>query len=329
MKITRPALLLFLPLAVASAFCQTIKPNPIGTGSSTPGSLAIEVTVVMPNGPAMVTVDVSTATGFHRFVLSDSGRFNFGGVPTNGEATISITADGYQTIHDSVEMRPTSPGTVMVQYLLRPADPTREKNGKSPVSAAFLRVPEPARKEYDEGVKQLLQNHRAEARPHFEKAVAIYAEFPQALQELATLDMGEGKVQDALGRLQQAVKADNAFAEGFVSLSYVLFMLERDQEAADAAERATSLRPTWWRAYFELGKADLALGQLQKADTAVNQMDSIRPHLPETCLLRGGIALKRGDSQTARAQLTQFLEMAPKHEYAALARQTLESIEKN
>ncbi len=296
----------------------------LGGSVDTGSSRRIEGSIVMSGAVAMVKIELSTASmTYHQRQFTDSGRFVFAGVPS-GTYNITLSAEGYETINETIDVR----GTTNVLYVMRPKGVEKTTiGGTRPVSAAALKVPANARKEYDAGVHDLEKHHRKQARGHFEKALAFYPGFAEALHRLALFDIAEGKEQQAFDKLQNAVKADPSFADGYVALAYVCNVLQRDREASDAADHAITLAPKAWAPYFEYGKASLALNEVQKADEAASRMKSLYPSLPETHLLLAGVLLKRMSYPQARDELTQFLALAPQHRYAELAKQTLKNIE--
>ncbi len=327
------------PLVVIVALClpaQALQDKPLASnslGTSTDpsarsGTRRVEGSIVVVGGTAMVKVVLATpGLTYHQSIYTDSGRFSFGGVPA-GSYDITLSADGYQTIHETVDVASRQVGAISLQYILYRQITVKKSAGGGVVSAAELKVPEAARKHYDAGVKELQLHHGSAARAQFQKAVARYPAYPYALQQLARFDTLEGRPEVALARLQLAVKTDPTFAEGFAALAYVLDMLERDPECAAAAERAISLNPNLWRPYFELSRALLALGDVPKAEEVINRLAALDPALPETHLLRAVVLLKRRQSELAKAELNAFLSAAPQHPYAALARNTLLEIER-
>lgn len=295
-------------------------------GMQSTRSIAGSVTL---QGPALSTVRItiqSASMSFHRIGYADgSGTFSFSGVPV-GENEIIIEADGFVTLRDQLIVPPGN-GSFPVQYILRPAVRANETASKDRVSVPALQIPAEAKAELDAGMRALRERHTDEARKHFEKALKKHPKFPQALHALALLDAGEEQPERALERLRRAVQIDPAYAEGFVTLSRILNLVGKHDEALGAARKAVELRQDLWQGHYEMGVAALSLGQEETALEAGNRIEAIAGlKTPELRLLRSGIFLKRGKLEEARTELTTFLELAPDHPMAPLARQTLSQI---
>lgn len=217
----------------------------------------------------------------------------------------------------------------MVQFMMRPAPPAKTPSSKEPVvSVATLHVPRDAQNEFAAGQRDVERKRWKEAKQHFEKALKKHAEFPQALRALALLDLLEQEPERALERLRRAVEIDASYGEAHLALSHVLNSLGRHTESLDAARKAVALRPDLWQAQYELGVAALSLGQDAVALEASERIESAAgPNVPEARLLRAGFWLKRLRYAEARAELVAFLELAPDHWLAPLAKKTLQEVE--
>ncbi len=285
--------------------------------------------VVLPGGaPTNVVVTLeSTNRSFHRVVMTDGGgNFVFTGVPV-GQHYISIEANGYMPVRELLDVPPGT-GALVVQYLLRPLAGERNISSDPSVSVAALRIPPKARDEFRKGIQQLRAGDRTLARKHLENALKIHPQFPQALLALATLELQEEKPTVALAHLQQAVRIDDNYGDGYLLLSRVLNHLGRYSEAIEAAEKTNALLPNAWQAQFERGIAALALGNLAVAIDALEQIERTNdPDTPEAQLLRAGIYLKTERVLEAKVELQKFLLHHPNHNRATLARKTLEQIE--
>ncbi len=280
---------------------------------------------VLLNGPHLSAVRItiqSASRSFHRVGYADgSGTFSFSGVPV-GDNEIILEADGFVTLREELQVPPGT-GAFPVQYVLRPASTPTDAGSKERVSVSALQIPADARKELEDGMRELSNKRTGEARKHFEKALKKHPKFPQALHALALLD-GEMAPERAVARLRQAVEMDPAYAEGFVTLSRILNLLGNHAEALDAARKAVALRSDIWQAHYEMGVAALSLGQEEVAVEACKKIEGIAGlKTPELRLLRSGILLRQGKMEEAKVELTAFLELAPQHAMANLARQTL------
>lgn len=284
---------------------------------------------VLLRGPALSAVRItiqSASLAFRRVAYADgSGTFSITGVPV-GDNEIILEAEGFVTVRDQLIVPPGT-GPFPVQFAMVPASRPKEPASKDQVSVPALRIPAEARKELEAGMRELHGKRTGEARKHFEQALKKHADFPQALHALALLDAGEQQSGRALERLRRAVQIDPAYAEGFVTLGRILNLEGNHTEALQAARKAVELQRNLWPGYYEMGVAALSLGQEETALEAGNHLEAIAGlKTPELRLLRSGIFLRKSRFEEARAELHAFLELAPAHPMADLARRTLQQI---
>ncbi len=322
-------------LVCAVALCTVVLTAPAHPPLSPPqisgaGTRTISGSVVLRGaivGPIRITVE-SRSRSIHRTVVADgSGSFTLSGMPV-GEYLFEIESEGYRTRRESVDIPPGT-GIFPLQFILDPLPPAPTPYSTQPsVSVSTLQVPEKARREYEAGERDVERKRWKGARRHFEKALAIHAEFPRALYALAMLDMSENKNEKAIEGLRRSVEIDSSFAEGFILLSHLLNAAQDYQGALATSEKAVALRPDVWQAHYEQGMAALSLGLIGVAQQASQRIDGLEGEKPpDVRLLRVGVLLKLGRLQEAKVELAGFLEEAPHHAMASLARRTLEAVE--
>ncbi len=327
-KLPRLGFLLFAACCVLSSTADRIDAFPQLAGGG--GTRTINGSVVLGGasvGNVRVTIE-SGSRSFHRTVYTDgAGSFGISGVPV-GQYTFTLEAEGYQPQQESVDVPPGS-GILLVQFVMRPAVRAANPASKqSSVSVATLHIPPDAQIEFAGGRREMQRHRWKEAREHFEKALKKHAEFPQALRALALLELHEQRLEQALELLYRAVTVDPSYAEGQLLLSHMLNILGKHTEALDAARKVVSLRPDVWQAQYELGLAALSLGQDDLALEAGERITSAAgPNIAEARLLRAGVLLKRSKYAEAKSELVAFLQLAPDHELAPLAKKTLAEVE--
>ncbi len=317
-----PRLAAFLLLLGSGS--EMLAQGTLGRTRTISGSVVLRGTSV---APVRVRVASSTRT-FQRTIYTDgSGTFSLSNVPY-GQYTVDLEAEGYLPQREYVDVPPGT-GPVMVQFIMSPAPPARTASSKEPsVSVATLKVPQEALSEFLTGQREAQRQRWKEARAHFEKALQKHPEFPQALRALALLDLVEQQPETALERLRRAVEIDPSYAEACLMQSQVLNRLGRSAEALEAARKASALRPDLWPAQYELGVAALALGQDSLALEASQKIEATGgPNVPEAKLLRAGVWLRSSRYTEAKAELVTFLNLAPDHRLAPLARKTLQEVD--
>jgi tetratricopeptide (TPR) repeat protein len=115
-----------------------------------------------------------------------------------------------------------------------------------------------------------------EAERHFRQAVALYRG-PSAYAQDPRVDFGafllrQGRPEEALPLLRQALEADASSAEAHATLGRVLLHLRKAAEAAASLERAVKLDPRspevrllLGRTYIQLGRSEEGRRELQIA----------------------------------------------------------------
>ena len=317
---------------IALSFPSVISPQevpgsaPFTTGMRTvTGSVALQG---MPISNVRITIE-SLTRSFHRVLYADSsGNFVISNVPV-GQYNITLEADGFRTVRETLDV-PRGSGVVTAQFMMRPIQAAEQQTSKGAVvSVQTLQIPQGALRELAAGLREMERTRWKQARQHFEKALQKHPAFPQALHALALVDLREQHTEPALEWLRRAVDVDPGFAEGHLTLSRLLNSLGRSQEALGAAERCVELQPNGWEGHYELGLAALSLGQDGLALEASQHIERLAgSKRAEAALLRAGVLLKRGQLAEAKAALESFLESAPGHRHADLARRTLAEIER-
>jgi tetratricopeptide (TPR) repeat protein len=269
----------------------------------------------------------SANRAINRTLLSDgSGNFSVSGLPP-GEYYVTLDAEGFMPKRMTEEVPPGA-GVVIWHFSMRPRQPAVTPTPGNPlVSVSTLQVPPEAEKAFKEAQGEWKNGHLKKARERFEKALALHPEYPGALWALGQLDLAEGEAGKALERFQRATQLDPAFAYAHIGMSRALGLLGRSVESLEAAEKAIAARPDIWEGYYEKGLAAVTLNQIGTAQSCAQKVDELgHGRVPEVHLLRAGILLQQQEYPSARKELEAFLEKAPKHSQAPLARNILSQV---
>lgn len=114
-------------------------------------------------------------------------------------------------------------------------------------------------------VALLAQKRYADAVPALERAIQIMPALARAHYQWAFACVHLGRHDEALTHLRDALKHNPNEADSYSLLADLLSQRERFAEAAEALERVVQLRPSWSRAFFNLGYARARLGQTDAA----------------------------------------------------------------
>jgi protein O-mannosyl-transferase len=115
----------------------------------------------------------------------------------------------------------------------------------------------------------------------YEQALRIKPNFAEAHNSFGNALLQLGKVQDAMGHYEQALRIKPNFAEAHYNLGGTLVRLGRVQEAIGHWEQAVRVKPDYAEAHYNLGVALERAGKLEDAIGHYEQALRIRPDYTE------------------------------------------------
>lgn len=138
-------------------------------------------------------------------------------------------------------------GSVVVQEVevkaRRKADSTGNLSADAFISVSDLGVPAPAAKEFDKANHLIAKQDWTNAAKRLQKAVAMYANYAVAYNNLGVAYSRVGNVKDARVSLQKAIALNDHLALAYVNLARV-DLLEKDFPHAESLlDKASSLGP--------------------------------------------------------------------------------------
>ena len=166
------------------------------------------------------------------------------------------------------------------------------------------------------------------SREHFERALELRPQSPEAWNNLGTLYLLEGKWDKAIEWFQKA--ADDVtyqtpqYAYNNMGLAY--FNKGAVEKAVSSYEEALKLSPSYSPAYFNLGTAYEAMGKQEKAINAYKRAIQHYPKYTAAHLTLGRLFLKLGKKKKAKEELNLTLSADPNGPEAGEARELLEKM---
>jgi adenylate cyclase len=127
------------------------------------------------------------------------------------------------------------------------------------------------------GRLRFVTGNPAEAEASYRRALALVAQFPDALIGLADALATGGKTDEAESTYLRAIAAQSSYAIAHLKYGNFLISQGRAPEAAAAYERATQLAPDNASALSNLGGAYLYMGDFEKAADASTRSLAIAP----------------------------------------------------
>ena len=138
-----------------------------------------------------------------------------------------------------------------------------------------------------------------EASAHYERALALKADYVEALSNLGNLRLMQGRGEEAIALHKRALAHNPDYAEGQINLGNALREQGKPAEAVARYERAIALRPDYAEALSNLGNALHDLGKLGEARASYERALALRPDFAEACGNLGNVLHEAGDIDAA------------------------------
>lgn len=175
-----------------------------------------------------------------------------------------------------------------------------------------LAVPEEARRQFDKHRKAQIRGKATEAIRHLERALKIYPDYPEALNNLGTLSHLAGDRARALTLFQRLTEIAPEFYAGWLNLGVTLLVTGDPRRALQAEMRALKLRPDDPFVVYQVGLCYYTLGEYEEAKTHFNRIIELDPcsaTYPHVYLAH--IALAKNEPDKAESLIRQALELHP------------------
>jgi tetratricopeptide (TPR) repeat protein len=160
---------------------------------------------------------------------------------------------------------------------------------------------------YNLAIDLKAEGRRQDALLHLEEAVRAKPDYADAHTNLAIALSEEGRSGEALSHAEEAVRLRPDMPEALVNLGLVLTKGGRPAEALAPLERAVQLRPGSAEVQYNLGLTFAALGRLPEAMSHYHEALRLEPDSPEAHNALGTGWLAAGRYEEAIGELEQAL----------------------
>jgi Flp pilus assembly protein TadD len=292
--------------------------------SMTGGNNVIRGTVYTPAGKpseTRLTVRLESTDMISKQTSTDAdGKFNFSGL-TAGNFT--LTVEGGKEYENAVEYPQIYKETGSAGA--RNLELSIQLRFKPEANPALAGVPRDALELYTKGLESAKKGDSKKAAEQLSGAVALYQNFPVALNELGVQYLRMGQPEKAAEALQKAVKL--APTEFSAHLNYGIALLNKKSftEAETELRQALQLNSNAPTAHMYLGLALLTLSRDQKtnqytdmAKYAESQKEfeaaaaSGKPEVAMAHKYLGGIYMGNKEYKRAADELELYLKLTPK-----------------
>ncbi len=252
-------------------------------------------------------------------------------VSASGVFVVRLNGQGYRDVSERVELIGTSRG--FVTLTLRPLqtqndDATEESPPSGTISAAELNIPEKAQKEYLSGEQALRSKDPAKAAKHFQQALKLYDNYPQAYLMLGETYLEQQDWPKSEAALKKSISLEPRLTAAYVSLGAV-YNQQKDYPQAEAAlKKGLELSPDATAAKYELAKTYWATNRWQEAAPYAQAVVKQTPALAGAHVLYANILLRQRDGPGALREYQEYLRLEPGGPMATQVRAQVEKLAK-
>lgn len=196
---------------------------------------------------------------------------------------------------------------------LAPAQTSDSRNLQAPsdsvISVAELRVPNKAWSYLQSAHKEFSAGHLHESSKAADRALQIDPDCAAAFSMKAFIELAMKNPIAAIEDAARAASLDPHNAEALVALAMAYNSVDDYPRSQEAARQALSIRPDSWQARLELAKSLYGQGSF---DLALNEVNALGKDFPDVHLVRGNILMRLGRSYEGAAELSTFVQEAPR-----------------
>jgi tetratricopeptide (TPR) repeat protein len=156
----------------------------------------------------------------------------------------------------------------------------------------------------------------SEAVGHYQQALRLKPDYADALNNLGVAVARLGRLQEAMGHWEQALRVDPDYSEAHYNLGLALQQTDKIEEAIAHYGQALRIRPGFAKGHYNLGVALEQAGRVQEALGHYEEAVRIKPDYAEA-YNNLGIALQQtGKIKEAIGQYEQALRIRPDYDKA-------------
>lgn len=257
--------------------------------------------------------------------VNTDGEFYFSFVPKR-EYVLVVTADGFETYRESIDISETS-NDIVKNVTLSPVGKMAQEKAPPP-ALSDANAPKEAKHEYEKAQRALESHKLGEARKHLEAAVQQYPCYARAQTDLGLLLSEQKDYKDSEAALRTSIKCDQGYLDAYTALGALLNAERRYDEAAAVLEQGVRQAPGSWQFYFQLGMAEYGLKQYDSAEQQYRKAQSLTSApSPELDAKLADVYLRKNDFPKAYAEMQVYLKAEPHGALAPRIRDIMRQME--
>jgi tetratricopeptide (TPR) repeat protein len=229
----------------------------------------------------------------------------------------------YRIVADAGIMRTLQCKLMMAEGYNKLAD-AADKNGNVLQAIAYLKqalemLPSSKESWFKLGTLYLKQNNYKEAIDHFGEALRIDSQIPEGHYYLALCYNEQGNQEWALRELDNEILYNPSNYNALCMRGELYFAGGKYEKAIEDFQNARGINDQKFRAYLGLGKSQLRLKQLAKAEANLKRVLDIESRHPEAILLMGKIYREWKRFEEARSLFEKVIETLRNYELSLSA----------
>src|SRR5216683_5987281 len=322
-------------LLVVALFVPAASGTCLPQGLNRPHPVRLRVIVSYQGGQTKVnyaTVELMDAVGgssaLDKQLTDQDGRVEFNTI--TGAHRIRITGDDFHPYEGDFEITPSE--TYHIEnFAVRPKSDGKpvSTKGKDTVPAIRLRIPENARREFEQGSKAMEEQRWGESRKHFQAAVDLYPDYDLAYNGLGVACSQLNDTPAARQAFVKATELNDKFAGAQRNLARILLSERNYNEVASLLNRSLKVEPMNAWALTNAAYAELQLHRFKEAADHALRVHTL-PHdgLANAHVIAGYSLEALGQQQEAAEQWMLYLKEDPKGPNAKRAQEAVARLTK-
>jgi Flp pilus assembly protein TadD len=266
-------------------------------------------------------------TTFRRTVTTDrAGKFH-AGAPCMVVKYRVVSRD-YLPVEGQIDIS-IPPCRALIDITLRSLKPlpVGDVPATGSIDARVAGIPTEARKEFDDGARDVTNNDYAQAIPHLKKAVELYPRYAEAYQLLGVAQLQSQHGPEAESSLVKAIEIEDRMPRAQYLLGVMYAMTGRAELAEKPLNRFAELDPENPDAHFELAKVSFALNKFKDAETHARKAVDLKESNKGVYIVLGYALLRQSKPADAKRAFQQFLKSDPKSAMASDINNTIAQID--
>jgi len=327
---------LFLPLLLFCLLASSLPAQRPGGGNRASGGI-IDVQVRYADGrpgPRGIHVRLESAEGGAEADLDtvQGGKCQFH-QNTSGVFIVRITEGSYKEVSERVELISSPRAYVTLNLIPLKKEPAPDvsvpqTDPADSVSVKDLAIPEPARMEFTKGEEALRAKNADESVKHFQKAIKLYGDYPQAYRMLGDAFVEKQQWPEAEIALKKSIELQPDLAPAYFDLGALRNQTKNYPGAEEALKKGLELTPDATVGKYELAKTYWAMGRWQDAAPLAADTVKALPDLAAAHVLLANIRLKQRDAPGALHEYQEYLRIEPQGAMAPQVRDMVEKLQK-